>query len=163
MNAAASFSSAPTSSPPLPITIAPCGCATRVTRRWPHHSTLSLLLLWPAGSMECGKLLVSRTAAVDVCRGRKRPVEGGHRMADEVPPGSLCWNVFARELVLILARRNLRLGHLDDRKDERGRPLVHQEKVRRLQRSLYTPKHLATLNPDEMRRVTEAFDLNPDE
>lgn len=75
---------------------------------------------------------------------------------------SIRWNIFARELERILARRNLRLSHLYSRKDEQG-PIVHPEKVRRLQRSLYTPKNLATLNPDEMRRVTHAFDLTQEE
>lgn len=71
---------------------------------------------------------------------------------------SIRWNIFARELELILARRNLRLNHLYSSKDDQG-PIVHPEKVRRLQRSLATPKSLATLNPDEMRRVTDAFVL----
>jgi hypothetical protein len=83
-------------------------------------------------------------------------------MADEPAPAFIRWNSFARELEPILARRNLRLGHLDDRKDEQG-PLVHPEKVRRLQRSLDTPKSLTTLNPDELRRVTHAFNLTPEE
>lgn len=48
--------------------------------------------------------------------------------AEPTPVARIRWNIFARELELILARRNLRLGHLDDRKDEQG-PLVHPEKV----------------------------------
>jgi hypothetical protein len=40
---------------------------------------------------------------------------------------------------------------------------VHPDKVRRLQRSLYTPKSLTTLNPDELRRVIQAFELKPEE
>ncbi len=85
-------------------------------------------------------------------------------MTDEPEPDSVSirWNIFARELALILARRNLRLGHLDNRKDEHG-PLVHPEKVRRLQRSLFTPKNLATLSPQELQRIVKAFDLNAEE
>jgi hypothetical protein len=36
------------------------------------------------------------------------------------------WNIFAHELGAILASRNLRLGHLDDRL------AIHRETVRRL-------------------------------
>lgn len=84
-------------------------------------------------------------------------------MADEPEPtASIQWNIFARELELILARRNLQLGHLYNRKDEQGL-LVHPEKVRRLQRSLHTPKDVVTLTPDEVLRVIRAFDLTADE
>jgi hypothetical protein len=89
-------------------------------------------------------------------------MEGGDRRWMSLNPSFIRWNIFARELELILARRKLRLGHLDNRKDELG-PLVHPEKVRRLQRSLYTPKILTTLNPDELQRVVRAFGLTPEE
>ena len=64
------------------------------------------------------------------------------------------WNIFARELEDILATRGLRLGHLDDRK-----VVYHSEKVRRLQQSLESPRHLTTLNPEEMERLTEIMNL----
>jgi hypothetical protein len=73
------------------------------------------------------------------------------------------WNLFARELEDALAARGLRLGHLDNRRDEWGAPLVHREKVRRLQRSLRVPKSFTLLNPDELRRVAEAFELTQEE
>jgi hypothetical protein len=73
------------------------------------------------------------------------------------------WNLFARELEDILAERGLRLGHLDNRKDAYGEPLVHREKVRRLQRSLRTPKAFTILNPDELQRVITTFQLTQHE
>ena len=65
------------------------------------------------------------------------------------------WNIFARELESILAARGLRLSHLDDRG-----VVLHREKVRRLQHSLKSPGHLATLNPDEMTRLVATFGLS---
>lgn len=65
------------------------------------------------------------------------------------------WNIFARELENILAARGLRLSHLDDRG-----VVFHREKVRRLQQSLKSPGHLATLNPDEMTRLITTFGLS---
>jgi hypothetical protein len=73
------------------------------------------------------------------------------------------WNLFARELEDILAARSLRLGHLDNRKDEFGAPLVHREKVRRLQHSLQTPKSFTVLNPEELERVMAVFEFNREE
>ncbi len=67
----------------------------------------------------------------------------------------LRWNIFARELENILATRGLRLSHLDDRG-----VVFHREKVRRLQHSLKSPGHLATLNPDEMTRLITTFELS---
>lgn len=64
------------------------------------------------------------------------------------------WNIFARELEDVLKVRNLQLGHLDDRK-----VVLHREKVRRLQHSLASPKHLTTLNPVEMERLTTIMRL----
>lgn len=64
------------------------------------------------------------------------------------------WNIFARELEDVLAVRGLRLSHLD------GRGIVsHREKVRRLQNSLTSPKHLTTLNPTEMERLITIMQL----
>jgi hypothetical protein len=65
------------------------------------------------------------------------------------------WNIFARELENILVARGLRLSHLDDRKI-----VLHREKVRRLQQSLKSPRHLTTLNPDEMARLIATLDLS---
>lgn len=67
------------------------------------------------------------------------------------------WNIFARELEDILETRGLRLTHLDDR------AAIHREKVRRLTRSLRSPKSFPVLNPEEMDRVEGAFDLSEDE
>lgn len=67
---------------------------------------------------------------------------------------SMRWNIFARELEDILAIRGLRLGHLNDRE-----VVYHPEKVRRLQQSLETPRHLTTLNPEEMDRLTKIMNL----
>ncbi len=64
------------------------------------------------------------------------------------------WNIFARELESILATRGLRLSHLDDRG-----VVLHREKVRRLQQSLKSPRHLTTLNPDEIERLTVTMQL----
>lgn len=64
------------------------------------------------------------------------------------------WNIFARELEAILKRRGLKLTHLDDRKI-----VFHREKVRRLQKSLSSPKSLTTLNPIEMERLIETMQL----
>ena len=64
------------------------------------------------------------------------------------------WNIFARELEDILATRGLRLGQLDDR-----HVVYHTEKVRRLQQSLKSPRHLSTLNPEEMERLTASLQL----
>ena len=65
------------------------------------------------------------------------------------------WNIFARELEDVLAVRDLKLGHLDDRG-----VVFHREKVRRLQQSLKSPGHLTTLNPEEMERLTEIMGLS---
>ena len=64
------------------------------------------------------------------------------------------WNIFARELEDVLSTRGLRLTHLDDRK-----VVYHREKVRRLQNSLLSPKHLTTLNPNEMERLITIMQL----
>ncbi len=64
------------------------------------------------------------------------------------------WNIFARELEDVLAERGLRLSHLDDRGI-----VNHREKVRRLQHSLLSPKHLTTLNPAEMDRLIVEMQL----
>ena len=68
------------------------------------------------------------------------------------------WNIFARELEDILAARRLRLSHLDDR-----RVVYHREKVRRLQQSLASPRHLSTLNPEEMERLIDIMKLTESE
>lgn len=66
------------------------------------------------------------------------------------------WNIFARELEVILARRGLRLGHLNDR------AYIHPEKVRRLQRSLHEPK-FHVLPPAELDDICRVFDLTREE
>src|SRR5262249_9882432 len=60
----------------------------------------------------------------------------------------LRWNIFARELESVLAAHGWELGHLDDRG-----VVYNREKVRRLRKSLTSPGHLATLNPEEMERL----------
>src|SRR5262249_3663984 len=80
----------------------------------------------------------------------------------EVAP-EIRWNLFARELEDILATRGLRLGHLDNRKDEMGEPLVHREKVRRLQRSLRTPKAFTVLSPYDLERIIRVLQITPQE
>lgn len=65
------------------------------------------------------------------------------------------WNIFARELEGILAEHGLRLSQLDDRGI-----VDHREKVRRLQRSLKSPSHLATLNPIEIERLITELNLS---
>lgn len=73
----------------------------------------------------------------------------------ETPYGG--WNLFARVLQEILVAHGLGLGHLDDRAN------IHPEKVRRLQRSLITPKSFPVLNIGEMEQVIIAFRLNRQE
>jgi len=68
------------------------------------------------------------------------------------------WNIFARELEDVLHKRNLRITQLDDRG-----VVSHREKVRRLQHSLTSPKHLTTLNPTEMDRLVEKMQLTAEE
>lgn len=68
------------------------------------------------------------------------------------------WNIFARELEAILATRGLRLSHLDDRGI-----VFHREKVRRLQQSLKSPRHLTTLNPNEIERLVAIMQLTESE
>lgn len=68
---------------------------------------------------------------------------------------SVRWNIFARELESILTAHGWELGHLDDRG-----VVYNREKVRRLQKSLTSPGHLATLNPDEMQRLIDILHLN---
>lgn len=72
------------------------------------------------------------------------------------------WNLFARELEDILAEHNVRLSQLDDEKDQFGAPLVHREKVRRLQRSLRVPA-FTTLNPQELQRIIDTLQLTDEE
>ena len=67
------------------------------------------------------------------------------------------WNLFARELEDILTAHNLHLGLIDDRTD------IHREKIRRLQKSLSTPKNFPVLNPEEMELLIEKFDLSEEE
>src|SRR6266852_8653657 len=64
------------------------------------------------------------------------------------------WNLFARVLQQILAAHGCGLGHLDDRAG------MHPEKVRRLQRSLRTPKSFPVLNISEMEQVIAVFRLD---
>lgn len=68
------------------------------------------------------------------------------------------WNIFARELEAILADHGWELGYLDDRG-----VVYNREKVRRLQKSLRSPGHLATLNPEEMERLIAILHLDEQE
>src|SRR6266851_8175955 len=65
------------------------------------------------------------------------------------------WNLFARELEDILARRRLRLEQLGDQ------IAIIPEKVRRLSQSLLKPKLFPVLNDDELIQVTQAYGLSP--
>ena len=61
-----------------------------------------------------------------------------------------------------LAAHSLWLRHLDNRTDERGAPLVHREKVARLQRSLRTPTPFSGLSTEKgvgvrSERAMDAF------
>jgi hypothetical protein len=69
------------------------------------------------------------------------------------------WNLFARELddILLVPQRNVRLSQI------RYQAGIHQEKVRRLCRSLERPKSFPTLNPTEMDKVIKTYQLTPDE
>jgi len=72
-----------------------------------------------------------------------------------MPDSPLRWNIFARELESILADHGWTLGKLDDHGI-----VYNREKVRRLQKSLNSPGHLATLNPDEMQRLIDFLHLD---
>lgn len=72
-----------------------------------------------------------------------------------MPDSPLRWNIFARELESILADHGWTLGKLDDHDI-----VYNREKVRRLQKSLTSPGHLATLNPDEMQRLIDFLHLD---
>ncbi len=67
------------------------------------------------------------------------------------------WNLFARELEDILTAHNLHLGLLDDRVG------IHREKIRRLQKSLLTPKSFPVLNPAELELLAATFNLSEEE
>lgn len=77
-------------------------------------------------------------------------------------PEETKWNIFARELEIVLAKHNLRIGQLDNRHDEDG-ILVHPAKVSRLQKSLDEPGLYPTLSPKEIERMAKLFDLSDDE
>jgi uncharacterized protein (DUF2267 family) len=64
------------------------------------------------------------------------------------------WNLFARELEAILAAHQLTIGQLDDRLG------FHREKVRRLKRSLLTPKSFPILNTEEMELLVDELQLS---
>ena len=66
------------------------------------------------------------------------------------------WNIFARELSAILAERDLRLGHLDDRF------AIHRQRVLRLQRSLREP-HFSILPPEDIESLCDSLQLTPTE
>lgn len=79
-------------------------------------------------------------------------------MSTATPAGPR-WNLFVRELEDILAApgRNVRLSQI------RYQAGIHQEKVRRLMRSLEKPKNFPILNPDELDTVIKTYHLTPDE
>ncbi|HEU0028175.1 MAG TPA: hypothetical protein VFQ25_13760 [Ktedonobacterales bacterium] len=66
------------------------------------------------------------------------------------------WNIFARELALILNARGYRLGHLNDRAG------IHPQQVSRLQRALRQPR-FNVLSPGDLDRVISAFGLTREE
>lgn len=68
------------------------------------------------------------------------------------------WNIFARELALVLGRHDMRLNSLYDRKI-----VYFPEKVRRLQQSLDSPSRFPTLNPEELDRLIDALKLTSTE
>jgi hypothetical protein len=69
----------------------------------------------------------------------------------------LRWNIFARELQDIMWRRNQELSIIDNRTP------IHPEKIRRLQKSLKSPKRFPLLNPDDLDILIKAFTLTEDE
>ena len=69
----------------------------------------------------------------------------------------LRWNIFARELQDIMQARGNELGVIDDR------TAIHREKVRRLQRSLLTPKRFPLLSPHDLDMLIHVFGLTGDE
>ncbi len=77
---------------------------------------------------------------------------GERRMEDQILSEKR-WNLFARELEVILEAHQLSIGQLDDRLG------IHREKVRRLKQSLLTPKSFPVLNTEEMEVVSEKLQL----
>jgi hypothetical protein len=67
------------------------------------------------------------------------------------------WNIFARELQDIMQAHGNALGVIDDR------TAIHREKVRRLQKSLLTPKRFPLLSPNDLDMLIQEFELSPDE
>jgi hypothetical protein len=72
------------------------------------------------------------------------------------PGAPLRWNIFARELMAVLEAHGRKLSFLNGIAD-------HRTTVQRLQKSLTSPGHLVTLNPEEMKRLFEALPLRPQE
>jgi hypothetical protein len=68
-------------------------------------------------------------------------------------------NIFARELADILQAHGLRLGQLDNLRDEYGGRLLHPETVRRLQHSLKFPLY-PILSSHDLDRVIERIGLS---
>lgn len=69
----------------------------------------------------------------------------------------LRWNIFARELQDILRKQNEELSIIDNRVP------IHREKIRRLQKSLASPKRFPLLNPEDLAMLIEKFKLTEDD
>jgi len=70
-----------------------------------------------------------------------------------------CWNIFACQLATILAKRGLRIGHLDNRRSIG----IHPQVVRRLKDSMQKPTSFPVLNPDDLRQVEEVLQFTTEE
>ena len=68
------------------------------------------------------------------------------------------WNIFVRELVIVLGKYGMTLSSFYDRTI-----VPYPEKVRRLQQSLDRPASFPTLNPEELDRLIKALDLTSTE
>lgn len=67
------------------------------------------------------------------------------------------WNLFARELEKVLAAHGQSLNQLEPQLG------ISEEKARRLQQSLFTPKSLPVLSPDELESLEQELFLSNEE
>jgi len=65
------------------------------------------------------------------------------------------WNIFARELEIVLEAHSFRLGQLLSQ-----RIVFSSQKINRLKHSLTSSAHLTTLNPEEMERLINIMQLD---
>jgi hypothetical protein len=65
------------------------------------------------------------------------------------------WNIFARELEIVLRKHGFQMGQLVSQGI-----VFNSQKIVRLQRSLTSAKHLSTLSPEEMERLITIMQLD---